>query len=129
MNCRLSLGWRWAFLLQLPLFAISFILTAFNLHYVTPVRPRDVLLLFFALLNLFVPESSPGEEQEREGGAEKDRLRRERYSARHGKALPFTRAYMDMSHVSRQVLSFLVFLSTRFSEEYPVRIVHVLAKQ
>ena len=33
-----SLGWRWAFLLQMPLFALSFVLTAWNLHYVTPVR-------------------------------------------------------------------------------------------
>ncbi|KAI0728869.1 MFS general substrate transporter [Fomitopsis betulina] len=29
-------GWRWAFLLQLPLFFISALLTSFNLHYVTP---------------------------------------------------------------------------------------------
>ena len=55
MNCRLSLGWRWAFLLQLPLFAISFILTAFNLHYVTPVCSRDVLLLFFFPAELVRP--------------------------------------------------------------------------
>lgn len=31
-------GWRWAFLSQLPLFAISLALTSWNLHYATPVR-------------------------------------------------------------------------------------------
>ncbi|CCM04545.1 uncharacterized protein FIBRA_06726 [Fibroporia radiculosa] len=39
-------GWRWAFLIQLPLFVISFILTSINLHYVTPGKgksARDVL--------------------------------------------------------------------------------------
>jgi len=30
-------GWRWAFLCQIPLFIISFILTGINLRYVTPV--------------------------------------------------------------------------------------------
>ncbi|EJF58032.1 MFS general substrate transporter [Dichomitus squalens LYAD-421 SS1] len=35
------LGWRWAFLLQMPLFAISFALTAWNLHYVTPGRSKS----------------------------------------------------------------------------------------
>jgi MFS family permease len=29
------LGWRWAFLCQLPLFLLSFLLTTFNLRYVT----------------------------------------------------------------------------------------------
>ena len=33
-----SFGWRWAFLLQLPLFAISFMLSSVYLRYVTPVR-------------------------------------------------------------------------------------------
>ncbi len=31
------LGWRWAFFLQIPLFALSFVLTMCNLTYVTPV--------------------------------------------------------------------------------------------
>ncbi|KIP04574.1 hypothetical protein PHLGIDRAFT_56996, partial [Phlebiopsis gigantea 11061_1 CR5-6] len=31
-------GWRWAFLLQLPLFGLSLALTSWNLHYVTPGR-------------------------------------------------------------------------------------------
>lgn len=31
-------GWRWAFLCQMPVFVISFLLTEFNLHYVTQVR-------------------------------------------------------------------------------------------
>ncbi|KAF9517954.1 hypothetical protein BS47DRAFT_1290213 [Hydnum rufescens UP504] len=29
-------GWRWAFLMQLPLFVLSFLLTSRSLHYVTP---------------------------------------------------------------------------------------------
>ncbi|CEL61791.1 Vacuolar membrane amino acid uptake transporter fnx2 OS=Schizosaccharomyces pombe (strain 972 / ATCC 24843) GN=fnx2 PE=3 SV=1 [Rhizoctonia solani AG-1 IB] len=33
-------GWRWAFLIQIPLFAVSFFLTSANLHYVTPGRGR-----------------------------------------------------------------------------------------
>ena len=32
------LGWRWAFIIQLPMFAVSFVLTSINLRYVTPVR-------------------------------------------------------------------------------------------
>ena|ERR1700736_1602560 len=31
------LGWRWAFLIQMPLFFVSLGLTQYNLHYVTPV--------------------------------------------------------------------------------------------
>lgn len=38
-------GWRWAFLLQLPLFALSLVLTTVNLHYPTPVSTRLVELL------------------------------------------------------------------------------------
>ncbi|KAG9313279.1 vacuolar amino acid permease [Chiua virens] len=34
-------GWRWAFIMQLPLFALSFSLTAYNLHYVTPGKARN----------------------------------------------------------------------------------------
>lgn len=30
-------GWRWAFIMQLPLFALSLLLTTYNLRYVTPV--------------------------------------------------------------------------------------------
>jgi len=33
-------GWRWAFLMQIPLFVVSFILTGYNLHYVTPGKGR-----------------------------------------------------------------------------------------
>ena len=32
------LGWRWAFLIQLPMFVVSFLLTSVYLRYVTPVR-------------------------------------------------------------------------------------------
>ncbi|CAE6529005.1 unnamed protein product [Rhizoctonia solani] len=34
-------GWRWAFLIQVPLFALSFFLTSVNLNYVTPGRGRS----------------------------------------------------------------------------------------
>ncbi|KAG9309209.1 vacuolar amino acid permease [Chiua virens] len=34
-------GWRWAFIMQLPLFVLSFSLTAYNLHYVTPGKARN----------------------------------------------------------------------------------------
>ncbi|QRV88912.1 major facilitator superfamily transporter [Ceratobasidium sp. AG-Ba] len=34
-------GWRWAFLIQLPFFAISFLLTSLNLNYVTPGRGKS----------------------------------------------------------------------------------------
>ncbi|TDL18944.1 MFS general substrate transporter [Rickenella mellea] len=39
-------GWRWAFLIQVPMFALSFVLTSYNLHYVTPGKgksAKDVL--------------------------------------------------------------------------------------
>ena len=32
------LGWRWAFLIQMPLFFLSFILTTYHLNYATQVR-------------------------------------------------------------------------------------------
>ncbi|KZT18906.1 MFS general substrate transporter [Neolentinus lepideus HHB14362 ss-1] len=35
------LGWRWAFLLQLPLFLISFAFTSWHLNYVTPGKSRN----------------------------------------------------------------------------------------
>ncbi|KAA1475860.1 MFS general substrate transporter [Dentipellis sp. KUC8613] len=35
------LGWRWAFLLQMPLFLLSFTLTSINLHYVTPGKSKS----------------------------------------------------------------------------------------
>ncbi|KAF8521427.1 vacuolar amino acid permease [Hysterangium stoloniferum] len=34
-------GWRWAFLIQLPLWVASFILTGYNLRYVTPGRGQN----------------------------------------------------------------------------------------
>ncbi|KAG8217158.1 major facilitator superfamily domain-containing protein [Butyriboletus roseoflavus] len=34
-------GWRWAFIMQLPLFALSLVLTAYNLHYVTPGKAKS----------------------------------------------------------------------------------------
>ncbi|KAK0186064.1 major facilitator superfamily domain-containing protein [Armillaria mellea] len=40
------LGWRWAFLIQVPFFAVSFMLTSYNLRYVTSGRgksTRDIL--------------------------------------------------------------------------------------
>ncbi|EJD06151.1 vacuolar amino acid permease [Fomitiporia mediterranea MF3/22] len=40
-------GWRWAFLIQMPLFAASFVLTGINLKYVTPGKgksAKEVLL-------------------------------------------------------------------------------------
>jgi hypothetical protein len=40
------LGWRWAFLIQFPLFLLSLFLTTCNLTYVTPVRSRAI---FFPL--------------------------------------------------------------------------------
>ncbi|KAJ3569641.1 hypothetical protein NP233_g4918 [Leucocoprinus birnbaumii] len=35
------LGWRWAFLLQLPFFFLSYVLTSYNLCYVTPGKGRS----------------------------------------------------------------------------------------
>ncbi|KIJ98026.1 hypothetical protein K443DRAFT_104663 [Laccaria amethystina LaAM-08-1] len=37
------LGWRWAFLIQIPLFAIAFSLTTYNLNYVISERRRSTL--------------------------------------------------------------------------------------
>ncbi|KAH9890458.1 vacuolar amino acid permease [Cubamyces lactineus] len=70
------LGWRWAFLIQLPLFLFSFILTSINLHYVTPGRSKST----------------------------KEVLKRIDYG---GSATLLV-----------SVLSILIFLSTRFSEEH-----------
>ncbi|KAF8352168.1 vacuolar amino acid permease [Amanita rubescens] len=35
------LGWRWAFLIQMPLFLLSFILTTYNLNYVTAGKGKN----------------------------------------------------------------------------------------
>ncbi|KAF8126630.1 MFS general substrate transporter [Boletus edulis] len=34
-------GWRWAFIMQLPLFALSLLLTTYNLRYVTPGKAKS----------------------------------------------------------------------------------------
>ncbi|KAF9228964.1 vacuolar amino acid permease [Gyrodon lividus] len=34
-------GWRWAFIMQMPLFALSLILTTYNLRYVTPGKGKN----------------------------------------------------------------------------------------
>ncbi|KAI0690036.1 major facilitator superfamily domain-containing protein [Cytidiella melzeri] len=70
-------GWRWAFIVQLPLFALSLTLTSINLHYATPGR----------------------------GANTKEILRRIDY----GGSLSLLGA----------VLSFLIFLTTKFSNEQP----------
>jgi len=70
-------GWRWAFLIQLPLFLVSFLLTSVNLHYVTPGKSKST----------------------------KEVLKRIDYGG------SFT--------LLCAVLSILVFLSMRYSEEYP----------
>ncbi|KAF9266014.1 MFS general substrate transporter [Marasmius fiardii PR-910] len=57
------LGWRWAFLIQLPLFFMSFCLTTFNLRYVTKGKgksPKEVLkrIDYFGSLTLLVATGS-----------------------------------------------------------------------
>ncbi|TRM58173.1 major facilitator superfamily domain-containing protein [Schizophyllum amplum] len=57
------LGWRWAFIVQVPLFAISLCLTSFNLTYETPQQSkstRDVLkrIDYFGSLTLLVSVAS-----------------------------------------------------------------------
>ncbi|KAF8548481.1 MFS general substrate transporter [Imleria badia] len=40
-------GWRWAFIMQLPLFALSLLLTTYNLRYITPGKAKstkDILI-------------------------------------------------------------------------------------
>ncbi|RPD55294.1 vacuolar amino acid permease [Lentinus tigrinus ALCF2SS1-7] len=71
------LGWRWAFLLQLPLFAISFTLTSVYLRYVTPGRSKST------------------------------------------KAVLKRIDYAGSATLLGAVLSVLIFLSMRFSEEHP----------
>ncbi|KAG1731206.1 major facilitator superfamily domain-containing protein [Suillus paluster] len=34
-------GWRWAFLIQMPLFALSLVVTTYNLQYVTPGKSKN----------------------------------------------------------------------------------------
>ncbi|KAI0093946.1 major facilitator superfamily domain-containing protein [Irpex rosettiformis] len=70
-------GWRWAFLFQLPLFALSLMLTSINLHYATPGR----------------------------GGNTKEILKRIDYGG--------------SSTLLLSVLSFLFFLTTKYSNEQP----------
>ncbi|KAH9857446.1 vacuolar amino acid permease [Lenzites betulinus] len=71
------LGWRWAFLIQLPVFLVSFVLTSINLRYVTPGRSKST----------------------------KEVLKRIDYGG--------------SAALLSAVLSILVWLSMRFSEEHP----------
>jgi MFS family permease len=59
-------GWRWAFLIQIPIFVISFILTGSNLRYVTPVRRSSICSCSPCLT------SATGQEQERERRSKED---------------------------------------------------------
>ncbi|KAJ7672431.1 major facilitator superfamily domain-containing protein [Mycena polygramma] len=57
------LGWRAAFLLQIPLFIVAFILTSYNIRYVTPGKsksPKDVLkrIDYFGSLTLLISVGS-----------------------------------------------------------------------
>ncbi|ESK89112.1 vacuolar amino acid permease [Moniliophthora roreri MCA 2997] len=57
------LGWRWAFLLQIPLFFISLVLTTTNLRYVTKGKgksPREVLkrIDYFGSITLLIAVGS-----------------------------------------------------------------------
>ena len=47
-DLRIRVGWRWAFLMQMPLFIISLLLTGANLNYSTPVRPFVLTALLHA---------------------------------------------------------------------------------
>ncbi|KAI0713744.1 MFS general substrate transporter [Earliella scabrosa] len=71
------LGWRWAFLLQLPLFVVAFSLVSFYLCYVTPGRSKSTIEVLKRI------------------------------------------DYGGSATLLATVLSVLVFLSTRFSEEHP----------
>lgn len=42
-------GWRWAFLMQIPLFIVSFFLTGANLRYVTPVSLIPLVYTLFCV--------------------------------------------------------------------------------
>ncbi|KAI0294667.1 vacuolar amino acid permease [Multifurca ochricompacta] len=86
-------GWRWAFLIQLPLFLVSFLLTSVSLRYTTPGRgksPKEVLkrIDYGGSITLLVAVRSPS-------------------------------VTSHCSHKSLKVLSFLVFLSTRYNDEQP----------
>lgn len=41
--CFLRLGWRWAFLCQVPLFLLSLMLTTINLRYVTKGKGKSTI--------------------------------------------------------------------------------------
>ena len=43
------IGWRWAFLIQMPLFFVSLGLTQYNLNYVTPVSFLYFVFFYVAL--------------------------------------------------------------------------------
>ncbi|KAH9923694.1 MFS general substrate transporter [Epithele typhae] len=75
------LGWRWAFLIQLPMFLVSFMLTSTFLHYTTP--------------------------NHNQGGSKSTKQVLKRID------------YGGTLTLLGTVLSFLIFLSTRFSEEHP----------
>ena len=61
-----SLGWRWAFLIQLPLFALSLFLTTVNLRYPTPV---SVMLEASDILLRFLDRASARTHQKRSAGS------------------------------------------------------------
>lgn len=107
-----SLGWRWAFLLQMPVFLLSLLMTGINLRYVTPVRK---IAIYFDELKFRMLQGK--------SKSTKEVLKRIDYWGSLTLLLSVSNMRISTSrtnpHLS-QVLSFLIFLSTRFSEEYPV---------
>lgn len=110
------LGWRWAFLMQMPLFFISIGLTQYHLRYVTPVR---VLWPFWRLLWWIIIQGR--------SKSAKEVLKRIDYGGSLT-LLVSVSLVCDCSSwkctndlVIVKVGSFLVFLSTKYNEERQVR--------
>jgi hypothetical protein len=90
------LGWRWAFLIQMPVFLISFVLTYHNLNYVTGV-------CFLLLLERLETYSNQGT-----GKSTKEMLKRI--------------DWLGAGTLLMAVGAMLVFLSVRYNASFPVRL-------
>ena len=109
------IGWRWAFIVQMFIFFLSFVVASYHLRYPTPVSSAWG---FFSSVLSFI-QASLAYRKRRERDVETDRLLRHSSAARFRKKFGRQHLIAWLS-ACMQVLSFLIFLSNHFSEQIPV---------
>ena len=107
------LGWRWAFLIQVPFFCLAFAVTAWNLNYVTEVGCSR------SWSSDFLTYDRTGKGKERQRNLETDWLLWESFSYAIGEFLCTFHSYRRSISIGSKVGATLVFLSVRYNESLP----------